>query len=129
MKTFRSMEEVLAADLPLHHRKVLLRFIQNLADAYGSDFDPELVEGVILLDQATTDSHALDLFGRTWPEVLYEEVLYDQPSGCFLTCVLCNGEEGVTIVVPDEPWLDPALRARLAKRMALAPCNAKGGKP
>jgi hypothetical protein len=32
---------------------------------------------------------------------------------CFLTCVLFNNEYGISIVVPDAPWLDPAVRARL----------------
>ena len=31
---------------------------------------------------------------------------YDEPSRCYMTCVLFNNEEGVTIVVPDESDLD-----------------------
>lgn len=125
MKTFRSIEDVLAADLPLRHRKLLLRFVMNLADAYGTDFDPELVEGAIMLDQTTTDEQALELFGQPWHEVPYEEVMFDEPSRCFLTCVLFDEGEGVTIMVPDEPWLDPVLRARFERGMTLASCHAK----
>ena len=35
---------------------------------------------------------------------------YDEASRCYLTCVLFNNEEGVTIVVPDEPDIDPVFR-------------------
>ena len=53
---------------------------------------------------------SLELFCRTWCEGLYEGVTYDDASRCYLTCVIYNNEEGVTIVVPDEPDLDPVFR-------------------
>lgn len=37
-------------------------------------------------------------------------VTYDEQSSCYLTCVLFNNEEGVTIMVPDDEYLDPIFR-------------------
>jgi hypothetical protein len=71
--------------------------VQNLIDAYGSDYDADDIGGVVLLDRDNTDDDAYELFGRTWVEGLYEGVTYDEPSRCYLTCVLFNNEEGVTI--------------------------------
>ena len=42
--------------------------------------------------------------------VRYEGVAYDEMSQCCLPCVLFSNEEGVTIVVPDEPDLDEVFR-------------------
>lgn len=113
MQTFKTLTDVQEANLTPANKEVVTRCVQGLMDAYGPDFDADLVGGVVLMDQTTTDSHALELFGRTWREALYEGVTYHEPSRCYLTCVLYNNEEGVTIVVPDAPWLDPALRKRL----------------
>jgi hypothetical protein len=71
------------------------------------------VGGVVLLDRGTTDDDAYELFGRTWVEGLYEGVTYDEASRCYLTCVLFNNDEGVTIVVPDDEYLDPVFRGVL----------------
>jgi hypothetical protein len=43
-------------------------------------------------------------------EGLYEGVTYDEPAQCYLTCVLFNNEEGVTIVAPDGADLDEVFR-------------------
>ena len=40
---------------------------------------------------------------------------YDEPSRCYLICVLFNNEEGVTIVVPDGPDLDEVFREILER--------------
>ena len=84
--------------------------MQNLIDAYGPDYDADDVGGVVLLDHETTDDDAYELFGRTWCEGLYEGVTYDEPSRCYLIRVLFNNEGGVTIVLPDDQYLDPVFR-------------------
>ena len=106
MQTFKSLEKVENACLTPAVENVVINCVQNLMDAYGEDFDADEVGGVVLLDRETTDDDAYELFGRTWVEGLYEGVMYDELSRCCLTCVLFNNEEGVTIVVPDEPDLD-----------------------
>ena len=113
MQTFKSLNEVQEADLSPSVRNIVLWCVQNLIDAYGPDYDADDVGGVVLLDHETTDDDAYELFGRTWCEGLYEGVTYDVTSRCYLTCVLLNKEEGVTIVVPDEPDLDPVFRGVL----------------
>ena len=91
-------------------RNIVLWCVQNLIDAYGHDYDTDDVGGVVLLNHETTVEDALELFGRTWCEGLYEGVTYDEPSRCYLTRVLFNNEEGVTIVLPDDQYLDPVFR-------------------
>ena len=109
MQTFKSLNEVQEADLSPAVKEVVRCCVQSLMNAYGEDFDADEVGGVVVLDHDTTDDDAYELFGRTC-EGLYEGVTYDAPSRCYLTCVLFNNEEGVTIVVPDEPDLDEVFR-------------------
>jgi hypothetical protein len=110
MKTFRTLEDVESAGLTLAVKEVVSNCMQSLMDAYGDYFDADEVGGVVLLGRDTTDDDAYELFGRTWVDGLYEGVTYDEPSRCYLTCVLFNNEEGVTIVVPDGPNLDEVFR-------------------
>ena len=110
ISTYRSLDEARKARLPPPIKKVICTCIQNLLDAYGEEYDPEDDGYIVLYTRDTTDQDALDLFGRTWCEGLYEGVTFDEPSRCYMTCVLFNNEEGVTIVVPDEPDLDPVFR-------------------
>jgi hypothetical protein len=76
MQTFKSLKEVQEADLSPAVRNIVLWCAQNLIDAYGSDYDADDVGGVLLLDHETTDDDALELFGRTWCEGLYEGLTY-----------------------------------------------------
>jgi len=110
MQTFKTINEVYEAELSPAVRNIVLWCVQNLIDAYGPDYDADDTGGVVLLNHETTDDDAYELFGRTWCEGLYEGVTYDDASCCYLTCVLFNNEEGVTIVVPDDQYLDPVFR-------------------
>ena len=110
MQKYKTLYEVQEANLSPAVINIVLWCVQSLIDAYGPDYDADDVGGVVLLDRDTTDDDAYELFGRTWVEGLYEGVMYDEPSRCYLTCVLFNNEEGVTIVVPDDQYLDPVFR-------------------
>ena len=66
MLTFKSLNEVQEANLFPAIKNIVLWCVQNLIDAYGSDYDADDVGSVVLLDHETTDDDALELFGRTW---------------------------------------------------------------
>lgn len=124
MQTFRSLSDVDRVTLPPKLRRAVTQALRTLLEAYGPDYDPDDCGYVVLLDQTTTDAHARDLMGRPWTEALLEGVVYDREAGCFLTCVLTNNQFGWTILVPDEPWLDPKLRAKLVAEL----CSEGGGR-
>ena len=113
MQIFKTLADVAKADLAAPVQEMVTTCIWSLLEAYGADYDPDDVGGVALLGPETTDDDAYELFGRTWCEGIYEGVTYDEKSRCYLTCVLFNNEEGVTIVVPDTPDLDPVFRELL----------------
>ena len=108
MQQFRSISEIGRVHLPPNLLRVVTQSLRTLREAYGPDYDPDDCGHVILVDQNTTDAHARELFGRPWSEAHLEGASYDPEALCFLTCILFNNQFGLTIIVPDEPWLDPA---------------------
>jgi hypothetical protein len=116
MKEFRSLEDVDRALLPDDLLKVVRGTLKGLIDAYaeaGETFDPDEDGYTVLVERGDTDEVTrAAIGGYTLRDALFEGAVYEH--GCFLTCVLFNNQFGVSIVVPDEPWLDPEVRARLA---------------
>ena len=115
--TYRSLDEANNACLPPQMKKVVCTCMESLIDAYGDVYDPEDDGYVVLYSPDTTDLDAVELFGRAWTDACLEGVTFDEESGCFLTCVLCNNQFGYTIIVPDAEWLDPAFREKLLSEL------------
>ncbi len=103
------------ARLPPNVRHAARSALHNIITAYGTDYPDD--NYVVVIDRTTTDLDALSLFGRTWSAAVLEGVGYQRETRCFLTCILFNNESGVSIIVPDAPWLDPAFRAKLVREM------------
>ncbi len=120
MLTFRSLDEIAPVSLPPPVHRAVFQAMKALLDAYGEDYDPDDCGYVVLVDATTTDGHALELMGRPWTDALLEGVIFDAETNCFLTCVLFNNQFGLSIVVPDEPWLDPAFRGKLREELCLS---------
>lgn len=113
MQAFHSLAEIKQAELTPEIRRAVTRVMRNLLNAYGEDYDPDDCGYVVLIDHTTTNTHAVELMGRQWHEARLEGVTFSQDTGCFATCVLCNNQFGFSIIVPDEPWLDPRFREAL----------------
>ena len=117
MLTFRSLTEVEQAQLTPKHRRAVTRAMRSLLDAFGDNYNPSDCGFVVLLNQHTTDTDALELMGRTWADARLEGVSFDSETNCFLTVWLANNQYGLTFLVPNEEWLDPAFRAVLLDEM------------
>lgn len=115
MIIIHSPAELTKARLPPNVRHAARCTLQNIIDAYGTDYPDD--NYVVIIDQTTTDLDAMSLFGRTWCDALLEGISYQRETRCFLTCVLFNNESGVSVIVPDAAWLNPEFRAKLIKEM------------
>jgi len=113
MQEFRSLSEIDQVQLPPNQRRAVTQAVRTLLEVYGDDYEPDDCGYVVLIDQNTTDAQGQELLGCPWSEALLEGASYDFGDCCFLTCVLFNNQFGLTIIVPDEPWLDPRFRNRL----------------
>lgn len=117
MQSFRSVEEIEQTGLTPEIRRAVMRAMQSLLAAYGDGFKSDDDGYVVLVDQHTTDADALKLMGRSWPDARLEGVTFDRETNCFLAIWLANNQFGLSIVVPDESWLDPRFRAVLLSEL------------
>ena len=122
MQHFTSIPQVQQARLPPELKKITFRALLTLIEAY-EEYDPVDDGYVILVDHTTTDAHAVELFGVPWTDARLEGVIYDAEARVFETCVLFNNHYGITVIVPDRPWLDPAFRAKLVNEMIRTPAR------
>ena len=117
MKKFRSMEDVDRANLPEGLHEAVRGTLTTLMDAYaeiGERYNPEVDGHTVLIEQGDTDETIRAAMGGfTLLDAPLEGVVHDEKRQCFITCVLFNNQFGISIVVPDAPWLDPEIRARL----------------
>lgn len=113
MKTFKCLADVDNARLQPPIKMAVQQCMQSVLDAYGAAYDPDNDGWVILVEQTTSDIEIQELFGAPLQDISLEGVTYDSRSKCFLTLNLSNNQFGITIVIPDQPWIPKELRNRL----------------
>lgn len=117
MKEFRSLEDVERAGLPDGVFRVVHDWLHELIECYavdGYEYDPEADGHAVLIEPGDTDDAIRGAIGgSTLLDAPLEGCSYQ--GMCFFTCVMFNNQFGITIVIPDAPWLDPAVRTRLMR--------------
>ncbi len=115
MKEFRSLEDVEQARLPDGLSGIVSDTLRVLIEACaeaGDRFDPDADGHTVLVEAGDTDEVIrAAIGGHTLRDAPFEGC--SRAGACFLTCVLFNNQFGVSVVIPDEPWLDPSVRERL----------------
>ncbi|TLM63585.1 MAG: hypothetical protein FDZ69_12340 [Deltaproteobacteria bacterium] len=117
MITIRSPGDIERARLPPHLVAPVTKHLQHILDAYPA-YDSDDHGHLILVTPSDTDAKLGQQLGRRWGENGFEGVEYDAAHRCFVAVVLRNNEHAITILVPDEPWLDPDIRQRLLLELA-----------
>ena len=114
MKEFRSIEDVERFEASGESvraaavvGRVVRTFVAALAE-YDADWDPDAEGFTVLLEEGDSldDACGYNLLTSPWEGVWREE-------GAWAFAIIPNNSFGVTVVCPDEGWLDPILRAKL----------------
>ena len=113
------MEDVESAGLPPALRPVVERVVRGVLDGYApyGGYDPD-ISGPILLVEDGDEENIREEVGYPLVEATFEDVSLE--DGVFVGVTLHSNEWGVSWMVPDAPWLDPAVRAKL-----LAECSGE----
>ena len=117
MKRFESLAAVDAAGLDREEGMVVRRVLSDLIRASELDkgyYDPAEDGFVALVEESDGRDQWLDVFGWALPEADFEEV--SRQDGCFVATILSN-DFGVSLVVPDRPWLPADVRAILESEL------------
>lgn len=117
MLAFRSLEDIPKARLPTHLVSPVTKLMRGILANHGSDYQPDDDGYVILVTPTDTDKSLADRLGPRWSESCFEGVSYDKASRLYHTVILRNNQFTLSILVPDEPWLDPAIRTRILHEM------------
>lgn len=121
MKKFKSMEDINRHWLPSKHRNTVRKEMYAITRGYGRGYDPNLHGYVIYVERHDSVIDFRDVGFN--PEdgglagAMFEVVWYDPVGGCFVGFTLANNEFGLSIVIPDLPWLDPKLRKNLVDNL------------
>lgn len=116
MLIFRTPADIPKARLPPHLHQLMtlqMKALQIAYTSYNADEDGHL----ILITPTDTDSQLCKKLGLFWSENLFEGVLYNTHYKIFITMILRNNQFGITLLIPDEPWLETGIRTRMIMQM------------
>ena len=118
MRVFKSLADVTAAGLCGDVGRVAGDVVRTLVDAYASAgfvYDPEADGFVVLVEAGDSEEAVRATLGCSLLDAVLEGCVLER--GCFATVMLRNNQFGISIIVPDAPWLDPDVRARLVREL------------
>lgn len=117
MQHFTNLEAIVNAQLPNKIERALTRSMQNMLKVHGDRYDPSADGMVVLIDEATTNDDAMNLFGHPLAEAPLEWVTYDRDTDTFLAVVLLNNQLGHVLIVENMPWISESFRANLIENL------------
>jgi hypothetical protein len=105
MKIFESFKDIdrgLPISTQLVAAKLLCRLIEACIDGNGG-YEPEDDGRVVLIEETDTEEMIEEVLGSSIKDALFEPGFVER--GFFVTCVLENDGQGVTVMIPDGEWL------------------------
>jgi len=81
--------------------------IEACIDGTGS-YEPEDDGRVILIEETDKQEMIQEMLGRRIEDALFEPGFMER--GFFVTAILENDEQGITVMIPDGEWLGPKAR-------------------
>lgn len=116
MLIIKSLADIGTARFPPHLAAAATKHFQIILDAYQS-YNPDDDGHLVVVTPSDSDASLGLQLGRKWRESLFEGVDRDGEHGCFVVVILSNNQHAVSILIPDEPWLDVPIRTRLRREM------------
>ena len=117
MIMFSSLADVQKARLPPHLLPTVTNHMKTILSACGAGYDSSEDGGLVLVTTSDTDVSLAERLGCKWRESGFEGVSHDRTARCYSTMILHNNQFGITILIPDEPWLEQAIRNRMIREM------------
>lgn len=116
MLIIRSTADISTARFPPRLAVAAAKYFQDIIDAY-QNYNPDDDGHLVVVTPSDSDASLGLQLGRKWRENLFEGIERDNKHGCFIVVILSNNQHAVTVLVPDEPWLDGPIRLRLQREM------------
>lgn len=121
MISFRSPPDILNARLPPHLHQLVSLQMESLLATY-THYTPEHDGYLTLITPTDTDQRLCSKLGLFWSENIFEGVLYNKKFKVFIAMILTNNQFCITVLIPDEPWLEPKIRERVQQQVEGGEC-------
>ena len=117
MLIFRHLDDIPKARLPPHLAAYISKLLTGIMISL-QQYDPEDDGHIALITPRDNDHNLCERVGRQWSESMFEGVSYNSEVRCFHAVVLRNNQFAISIIIPDEAWLDSAIKKRIQREMA-----------
>lgn len=117
MLIIRSETDIGTARFPPPLAVAAAKYFQDILDAH-ENYIPDDDGHLVVVTPSDSDASLGLQLGRKWRESLFEGIVRDNKHGCFIVVILSNNQHAVTVLIPDEPWLDGPIRVRLQRELA-----------
>ncbi|SMF97221.1 hypothetical protein SAMN02949497_4641 [Methylomagnum ishizawai] len=111
MYIFKSLRDLKGARLPLEISALIRGLVGDLIVACHP-YDPE-ADGYVALVEDGDDLAELSALGLPYGLDCVPFEAVEVEAGCYVGVFLANNQFGLTVVVPDAPWLPPECRSAL----------------
>ena len=81
----------------------------------GSPYNPGNDGYILVLDESDTENEIKQYFGVNFQDILWEGV--HKVNDCFVGVVMFNNQFGLTVIIPDMPWLNPQWKQEIIKQV------------
>lgn len=112
-----SIKVVEKARLPPQLVAAATKILQSIHTAHGLRYDPEQDGFLVIITPTDTDASISEKLGRKWQESCFEGVHYDEVANSYIAVILRDNQFAISILIPDEPWLDPDIRKRILQEI------------
>lgn len=112
MIRFMHRDDIPKARLPTH----LATFIENILTdiiRVKPAFDPENDGFIVLVTPNDTDETLSIELGVRWSDSSFDGVAFDKSARIFHVVILNNNQFAISVIIPDEVWLDSGIRERV----------------
>lgn len=131
MKGFDSLETIDAASLPEGQAKIVKELLSKLISTHtrkGRQFNPEEDGFVVLIEKGDNPIIQKSELGYMLKDAPLTPLAQLKPVAgeinCYITAIHYDDQFSVHLVIPDEPWLNSAVRKRLEANLEPARSTA-----
>jgi hypothetical protein len=116
MIIFEQMEHIPKARLPSHLEAYLTRLFAGIIST-NPLYDPQNDGQIILLEPSDNDISVSEIVGARWRDSCFEGASMSTEYHCFHMVILRNNQYCISVIAPDEPWLDADIRTRILREL------------
>jgi len=116
MKIFESFKDIGDSGAPIVTQLVAAKLLCGLIEAcidVNGGYESEDDGRIVLIEEPDTKEMIEEVLGISIEDALFEPGYMER--GFFITCILENNEQGITVMIPDGDWLGDKAKEALRK--------------